>query len=87
MGHREIYGVLHELLVSYFQKPFKMLDLGCGDASFTAQVLLDTNIVSYQGVDLSIGTALNQLDFTECTLANDLDGLEVLCLLLGSQES
>ncbi|MBW4634690.1 MAG: class I SAM-dependent methyltransferase [Iphinoe sp. HA4291-MV1] len=54
MGHGEIYCILHELLVSYFQKPFKMLDLGCGDASFTAQVLLDTNIVSYQGVDLSI---------------------------------
>src|SRR5579883_495647 len=54
MGHREIYRTLHELLVSYFQRPFKMLDLGCGDASFTSLALLNTNIASYHGVDLSI---------------------------------
>lgn len=53
MGHREIYSVLHELLVSYFQKPFKMLELGCGDASFTAQALLNTFVMSYKGIDLS----------------------------------
>ncbi|PSB02475.1 ubiquinone biosynthesis protein UbiE [Merismopedia glauca CCAP 1448/3] len=53
MGHREIYTVLHELLVSHFQKPFRMLELGCGDASFTAQALVDTNIAAYQGIDLS----------------------------------
>ncbi|WP_414624107.1 class I SAM-dependent methyltransferase [Calothrix sp. CCY 0018] len=52
MGHREIYDVLHELLVSY-QKPFKMLELGCGDASFTAQALLNTFVESYKGIDLS----------------------------------
>jgi ubiquinone/menaquinone biosynthesis C-methylase UbiE len=54
MGHREIYSILHELLVSYFQKPFKILDLGCGDASFISRALLNTNIASYHGVDLSI---------------------------------
>ncbi|MDF5731527.1 MAG: class I SAM-dependent methyltransferase [Rhizonema sp. PD38] len=53
IGHREVYCILHEILVGYFQKPFKMLDLGCGDASFTAQALLNTNIVSYEGIDLS----------------------------------
>ncbi|WP_375504907.1 class I SAM-dependent methyltransferase [uncultured Nostoc sp.] len=54
MGHREIYSILRELLFGYFQQPFKMLDLGCGDASFTAQVLLNSTITSYQGIDLSI---------------------------------
>jgi ubiquinone/menaquinone biosynthesis C-methylase UbiE len=54
MGHREIYSILHELLVSYFQKPFKIMDLGCGDASFTSLALLNTNIAFYHGVDLSI---------------------------------
>ncbi|MEA5619086.1 class I SAM-dependent methyltransferase [Cronbergia sp. UHCC 0137] len=57
MGHQEIYNILHELLVNHFPKPFKMLDLGCGDASFTSQALLNTNIVSYLGIDLSV-TAL-----------------------------
>ncbi|MDY7013154.1 MAG: ubiquinone biosynthesis protein UbiE, partial [Cyanobacteriota bacterium] len=39
MGHQEIYGVLHELLINDLKKPFSLLDLGCGDASFTAQAL------------------------------------------------
>lgn len=54
MGHHEIYSVLQEFLLGYFQQPFKMLDLGCGDASFTAQVLLNTNISAYQGINLSM---------------------------------
>ncbi|MBW4672556.1 MAG: class I SAM-dependent methyltransferase [Desmonostoc geniculatum HA4340-LM1] len=54
MGHHEIYSILEEFLLGYFQQPFRMLDLGCGDASFTAQVLLNTTISSYQGIDLSI---------------------------------
>jgi SAM-dependent methyltransferase len=53
MKHREFYGVLHDFLVSYFQKPFSLLDLGCGDASFTARALLNTTIDSYRGIDLS----------------------------------
>jgi SAM-dependent methyltransferase len=53
MGHREIYDVLHQLLLKQFPESFKMLELGCGDASFTAQALVDTNIVFYQGIDLS----------------------------------
>lgn len=53
MGHREIYNVLHDFLVKYYNKPFSVLDLGCGDASFSSQVLLDTKINSYCGIDLS----------------------------------
>jgi ubiquinone/menaquinone biosynthesis C-methylase UbiE len=53
MGHREIYDILHEFLLSYYKKPFKMLDLGCGDASFAAQALLNTTMNFYCGIDLS----------------------------------
>ena len=53
MGHREIYDVLHQLLINYFQKPFKILELGCGDASFSSQALSNTLVESYKGVDLS----------------------------------
>lgn len=53
MGHKEIYEVLHNFLVNHWQKPFSLLDLGCGDASFTTQALLNTSISDYKGIDLS----------------------------------
>ncbi len=53
MNHREFYGVLHDFLTQYWQKPFSLLELGCGDASFTVQALLNTNIAAYTGIDLS----------------------------------
>ncbi|MFB2646540.1 methyltransferase [Raphidiopsis sp. BLCC-F218] len=52
MGHQEIYDVLHKLLAQW-SKPFTMLDLGCGDASFTSRALLNTQITEYTGVDVS----------------------------------
>ena len=49
MSHRECYALLHRFLVGYFHKPYSLLDLGCGDASFTVRSLLDTPIVAYKG--------------------------------------
>jgi hypothetical protein len=46
--------------------------------------LLDKRL---QGVDLAVILPLDKLDLSESTLANDLQGREVLWLLLGSQES
>ncbi|MGM3305344.1 class I SAM-dependent methyltransferase [Anabaena sp. WFMT] len=69
MGHHEIYVVLHELLLNYFQKPFTMLDIGCGDASFTSQALLNTQIAEYTGIDLSnpaLKGAEKNLAVTKC---------------------
>jgi SAM-dependent methyltransferase len=66
MKHREIYAILHKFLVSYFQEPFKMLDLGCGDATFIAQSLSNTNINFYHGIDLaeaSLKIASNNMAF------------------------
>jgi ubiquinone/menaquinone biosynthesis C-methylase UbiE len=53
MGHQELYAVLHQFLVSQYSTPFRMLDLGCGDASFSAQALVGTQLEAYWGVDLS----------------------------------
>ncbi len=64
MGHKEIYEVLHNFLVNHFQKPFSLLDLGCGDASFTTQALLNTSISSYKGIDLSEAA----LEIARCNL-------------------
>jgi ubiquinone/menaquinone biosynthesis C-methylase UbiE len=53
MGHREIYEVLHDWLISSWQKPFQLLDLGCGDACFISHALVNTSIAAYTGVDFS----------------------------------
>ncbi len=54
MEHRQFCETLKTFLTSYFQKGFSMLDLGCGDASFTSYALLNTKISSYTGIDLSL---------------------------------
>ncbi|MDZ4877334.1 MAG: Carboxy-S-adenosyl-L-methionine synthase [Chroococcidiopsis cubana SAG 39.79] len=51
--HRELYNVLHKFLLHRVQKPFQLLDLGCGDASITVPALLGTSIHTYYGIDLS----------------------------------
>lgn len=53
MEHCEIYSVLHEFLVHRVQKPFQLLDLGCGDASIAVPALMGTSIQAYYGIDLS----------------------------------
>ena len=53
MGHREIYDILHEFLINNWQQPFKILDLGCGDATFVDQALFNTNVSCYLGLDIS----------------------------------
>ncbi|MFM6283053.1 MAG: class I SAM-dependent methyltransferase [Dolichospermum sp.] len=85
MSHNEIYGILHKFLVSNFQKPFKMLDLGCGDASFTSLVLSNTNITSYHGVDLSIAAleiAQGNLENINCDITLIQGDLRHLKLIL-----
>ncbi len=69
MEHREIYSVLHKFLVSRSQKPFKLLDLGCGDASLAVPALIDTSIQAYYGIDLAqaaIALAADNLGAISC---------------------
>jgi SAM-dependent methyltransferase len=53
MEHREIYGIFDDFITHNYHQPFNMLDLGCGDASFSAPTLLKTPVRSYWGIDLS----------------------------------
>jgi len=57
MEHREFSSALYKFLSDYWQTPFSLLELGCGDASLTVQALLNTTVTSYIGIDLS-GVAL-----------------------------
>lgn len=54
MRHREIYLSLAAWLHEHWAaRSFKLLDLGCGDASFLAEALQGTDISHYTGFDLS----------------------------------
>jgi SAM-dependent methyltransferase len=50
--HREVYGELHRVLADA-GRPFRFLDVACGDASMTAAALKGTRIAHYHGIDLS----------------------------------
>ncbi len=52
MFHREIFAEVNQLL-NQIQTPFSFLDLGCGDASILAPLLIHRPITQYYGVDLS----------------------------------
>ena len=51
--HREAYGELHRILVEEVARPFRFLDIACGDASATADALKGTQVAHYHGIDLS----------------------------------
>jgi SAM-dependent methyltransferase len=51
--HREAYACLHRVLLEDAPRPFRFLDLACGDASSAAQALQGTDIAHYSGIDLS----------------------------------
>jgi SAM-dependent methyltransferase len=54
MFHREIGAELHDLLHRTFEeRPFSMLDLGCGDAATIVPMLRGLTLSRYKGVDLS----------------------------------
>ena len=51
--HREAYGRLHRILIDEVVRPFRFLDIACGDASATVDALSGTRIAHYHGIDLS----------------------------------
>jgi SAM-dependent methyltransferase len=54
MFHHEIYSILKTFICSnYTDRAFSMLELGCGDASFTIKAVPVSQLVRYQGHDLS----------------------------------
>jgi SAM-dependent methyltransferase len=51
--HREAYGHLRRLLIEEVNRPFRFLDIACGDASASAGALRGTQVTQYRGVDFS----------------------------------
>ncbi|MFN8589819.1 MAG: class I SAM-dependent methyltransferase [Thermomicrobiales bacterium] len=51
--HREAYAALRQILLSEIDRPFRFLDVACGDASASVAALQGTAITDYHGIDLS----------------------------------
>lgn len=53
MEHQEIYASVRQYVLKNYPQPFSVLELGCGDASWSAQSFEGTAIQTYTGVDLA----------------------------------
>src|SRR5215472_3275162 len=53
LSHQEVMAVLHRELVRDVNRPFRFLDLACGDARLTVAALQGTPVLHYHGIDLS----------------------------------
>ena len=74
LHHREVYGQLHRILVDEAVKPFRFLDIACGDARATVDALKGTQVVHYHGIDLSqaaLDLASKALETLDCPATLD----------------
>src|SRR5215467_9107822 len=53
LSHQAVQAVLHQELVADVNRPFRFLDLACGDARLTVAALQGTPVIHYHGIDLS----------------------------------
>jgi len=53
LSHQAVQSVLHRELVTDLSRPFRFLDLACGDARLTVAALQGTRVIHYHGIDLS----------------------------------
>ena len=63
--HREAYACLHAVLAEAGRRPFRFLDVACGDSASSVAALKGTPVSSYHGIDLSA----EALAFAEKTLS------------------
>jgi SAM-dependent methyltransferase len=53
LSHEAVRAVLHQELATNVNRPFRLLDLACGDARLTVAALQGTPVIHYHGIDLS----------------------------------
>jgi len=71
LSHREVQGILHRQLAETVGRPFRFLDLACGDASMTVAALQETAVTEYHGIDLSapaLAMAKNTVESLSCNV-------------------
>ena len=69
--HRGAYGCLHQVLSEEIHKPFRFIDVACGDASMSVEALKGTLVSHYSGLDISeqaLAIAAKNLKALECSV-------------------
>ncbi len=88
MEHRTVYSSLEQYLQKHqVPEPIAILELGCGDASFSSRTLSNLKIWSYTGVDLApnaLEEARKNLQILQCNL--HLQAQELLSFLNSCQD-
>ena len=75
MAHKEVYGLLRQVLVTEAPDQFVFLDIACGTATGSAEALKGTNVGRCIGVDISRPS----LDVAQGALRNLHCPVEVRC--------
>jgi ubiquinone/menaquinone biosynthesis C-methylase UbiE len=74
LAHREVRDILHRQLAEQVGRPFRFLDLACGDASMTVASLKETAVTEYHGIDLSapaLALAKKTVELLSCQVRLD----------------
>lgn len=83
LSNREACGVLRSYVADELGRPYRLLDLACGDASGIAAALHDTDIAHYRGIDLAppaIAHAERHLEKLPCDVELEMaDFVEAVC--------
>jgi cyclopropane fatty-acyl-phospholipid synthase-like methyltransferase len=69
MFHVEVYDHLHRILMQDAVQPFRLMDIACGDASWTIKAARGTEIAHYCGIDISkpaLDLAAEELKALDC---------------------
>lgn len=74
LEHRLFYALLHAVLLTRFDGPVRMLELGCGDASQTVRTFTEVTLARYVGFDLSAVA----LDLARINLASRCTDVELV---------
>jgi SAM-dependent methyltransferase len=87
LSHKAVGAVLHRELLTDVNRPFRFLDLACGDARLTVAALQGTPVIHYHGIDLSasaLGMARQTVETLTCPV--ELEQTDFVSAMRGRPE-
>ncbi len=88
MDHQKFFGRMREEILRKFQRPIRILDLGCGDMTPLLPLLQSVPLSRYVGIDESEGAlAIAKQRLTDLDIPGELIHGDILSILATLQES